>query len=415
MSTDYRDWLILILPSAFILLLLLYVIRLDPYVEKRKRKPMQYCVLTVSLTLLFEILHALFELYDLHYMRTLVDIGSYVLRPLAIVLLMHILQPEKKFLHAWILLAINTAVHLTATFSKLVFWIDETGAFARGPLGYTSHVVGVILLAELCVRSVRTSLREKKRDSLLSVIIVLLILVGLILDTCVFTDGYLVSMTTYVMVIACVFYYLWLHLRFVADHENALRAEERIQLMISQIQPHFLYNTLTTIQALCRDDPEKAYAVTTDFSAYLRHNIDSLSQSGLIPFEKELEHTRIYAEIEAIRFPNVHVEYDIRDVSFAVPALTLQPLVENAVRHGVRIRKEGLIRIRTAEENGFHTITISDNGKGFDTGKLELSDFEHSGIKTVRDRIESLCGGELEIVSRPDEGVTVTIRIPTDA
>ena len=109
------------------------------------------------------------------------------------------------------------------------------------------------------------------------------------------------------------------------------------------------------------------------------------------------------------------MEYDIHDVSFAVPALTLQPLVENAVRHGVRIRKEGLIRIRTVEENGYHTITISDNGKGFDTEKLEQLDAGHSGIKTVRVRIESLCGGDLEIVSCPDEGVTVTIRIPTDA
>ena len=415
MDSDYRSWLILILPPAFVLLLLMFVIRLDPYVEKRKRKPMQYCVLTVTLILLFEVLHALFELCDRHYLRALVDIGSYILRPLAIVLLLHIIQPEKKFTHAWVLFGINTAVYLTATFSKLVFWIDETGGFNRGPLGYTSHVIGVSLLLELCARSILTSLREKKRDSFLSIINVLLILVGTAMDTFVMTDGYLVSMTTYVMVIACVFYYLWLHLRFVADHQNALMAEQRIQLMISQIQPHFLYNTLTTIQMLCRDDPEKAYSVTSRFGSYLRHNIDSLNQSGLIPFEKDLDHTRIYAEIEAIRFPNVHVEYDIRDVSFAVPALTLQPLVENAVRHGVRIRKEGLIRIRTVEENGYHTITISDNGKGFDTEKLEQLDAGHSGIKTVRERIESLCGGDLEIVSRPDEGVTVTIRIPTDA
>ena len=415
MSSDYRNWLIWILPPLVVLLLLLYVIHLDPYVEQRKRKPMQYCVLTVLMILLFELLHAVFELQSQHFLRTLVDVACYVLRPLAIVLLMHILQPGKKFLHAWILLAINLAVHLTALFSKLVFCIDENGHFVRGPLGYTAHIIGIILLVELCVRSILSSLREKKRDSHLSVINVLLLLFGLGLDVFVFTEGSLVSMLTYFMVISCVFYYLWLHLRFVTDHENALLSEQRIQLMISQIQPHFLYNTLTTIQALCRADPEQAYNVTARFSDYLRHNIDSLGQTGLIPFEKDLDHTRIYAEIESIRFPNVRVEYEIRDISFFVPALTLQPLVENAIRHGVRIREDGLIRVRTAEEKGFHTITISDNGKGFDTEKLERPDCEHSGIKTVRERIESLCGGTMEIESRPNEGVTITIRIPVDS
>ena len=166
-----------------------------------------------------------------------------------------------------------------------------------------------------------------------------------------------VAFLTIAIVVGSVFYYIWLHLQFVREHENDLMASQRIQIMMTQIQPHFLFNALNTIRALYAKDPPLADKTLEDFSTYLRQNLESLS----------LDHTRLYAEIEVLRFPNIHVEYRTWDQDFQIPALTIQPLVENAIRHGVRNRKDGLVTVTTVCESGCHRITVQDNGVGFDT------------------------------------------------
>ena len=178
-------------------------------------------------------------------------------------------------------------------------------------------------------------------------------------------------------------------------HEEDLKAQQRIKIMMSQIRPHFLYNTLSSIQALCLADPEKAFEVTERFGTYLRQNIDSLDQPKLIPFPKELEHTRVYSEIEMIRFPSIRIEYDTEDVDFRLPALTVQPIVENAIRHGVRGKAEGVVRISTRKINGFHEIGITD-------------------IRSVRERLAGMCSGTMTVESRIGAGTRVTIRIPAE-
>ncbi len=183
---------------------------------------------------------------------------------------------------------------------------------------------------------------------------------------------------------------------------------------MSQIQPHFLYNTLSSIQALCLTDSEKAFDVTEKFGTYLRQNIDSLDRPELIPFEKELEHTRVYSEIEMIRFPSIRMEYDTPDTGFMIPALTVQPLVENAIRHGVRSVENGLVRVSSKKAGGFHEIVISDNGKGFDAAAAENADGTHIGIRNVRERLASLCCGTMTIESAENAGTKITIRIPAE-
>ena len=113
-----------------------------------------------------------------------------------------------------------------------------------------------------------------------------------------------------------------------------------------------------------------------------------------------------------IRFPNVRVDYGVTDVDFSVPALTVQPLVENAIRHGVRIRKEGIVTVSSRRTELCHEIVISDNGKGFDTDLLKTADGTHIGVRNVRERLERMCGGTLAVESVIGEGTTVTIRIP---
>jgi sensor histidine kinase YesM len=200
----------------------------------------------------------------------------------------------------------------------------------------------------------------------------------------------------------------------VREHENALKAEQRIKIMMSQIQPHFLYNTLTTIQSLCLTNPQKAFETTGKFGSYLRNNIDSLNRSELITVEKELEHTRVYADIEMLRFPKISVEYHIEAADFCVPALTIQPLVENAIRHGVRDVDRGLVEVSTKQTEGGNIIIISDNGVGFDTNIPFSTDKDHIGIKNVSERIKSMCGGTLSIDSKLGEGTVITITIPRE-
>ena len=410
MLSNFSVWAATIFPPTVTLLLMLYVIRRDPYIEKKNRSTMLWIVLLVFVILLLDCLNGLFLIWILVPQRIVADICCYAARPLAIVLLLRVLQPEKRHPFCWILLGVNAAIHLTALFSPICFTLDPTGFFIRGPLGYTSHIVSGVLLAYLTWVSVRISFGGEKRESLLPVLSALLIAASVVLDTQI--SDVPVPIVTDAMVLCCVFYYIWLHQRFVLAHENALMAEQRIQIMMSQIQPHFLYNTLSTIQALCRTDPEKAFYVTERFGTYLRQNLDALRRNRCIPVEKELEHTRVYAQIEALRFPNVHVEYDIRDTGFCVPALTIQPLVENAIRHGVRILEDGRVRIRTQATADHHEITIADNGIGFDAAAAEHADGAHIGLSNVRERLAAQCGGSMEIASEAGNGTTITIRIP---
>ena len=195
--------------------------------------------------------------------------------------------------------------------------------------------------------------------------------------------------------------------------EQSLMAEQRIQIMMSQIQPHFLYNTLSTIQALCRKDPELAAQTVEKLGDYLRQNLAALGQSDLIPFKKELEHTKIYVDIEKLMSPDMEIDYMINDYNFLLPALTIQPLVENAIRHGIRGQKGGRITISARRDEGYHTIEISDNGKGFDIqASADTGEGKHIGIRNVSERVEKMCGGTLEVESSPGNGTTITIFIP---
>ena len=148
------------------------------------------------------------------------------------------------------------------------------------------------------------------------------------------------------------------------------------------------------------------------FGVYLRRNIEVLNQTELIPLAKELEHTRAYAEIEELRFSNIHVDYDIQVIDIRVPALSIQPLVENAIRHGVRGRKEGRVTVCTRRIGNEDQIVIRDNGKGFDVSGVKEDGGIHIGIANVRSRLEQMCGGRLDIDSRIGKGTTIVMRIP---
>lgn len=193
--------------------------------------------------------------------------------------------------------------------------------------------------------------------------------------------------------------------------------QTRIQLKSSQINPHFMFNTLTTIRALCNTDTNLAVSTIDNFSQYLRNNIAATETNELIPFEQELETIRVYSEIEMLRFDNFKVEYEIDDKDFKLPALSLQPLFENAIKHGIRNVPNAVIKIKTYKNNLFHIIEVSDNGVGFKKEDYEHQQLTkkrgtHIGLKNVEDRITSMCDGKFKINSTEGVGTVISVVIP---
>ena len=193
-------------------------------------------------------------------------------------------------------------------------------------------------------------------------------------------------------------------------------ADLQTRIALSQIKPHFLYNVLNSIYYLCSWDPKKAQEVINDFSDYLRMNIGSIETNHPIPFTKEFEHVRTYLALEQIRFEKrLRVQFDITVRQFLVPSLTVQPIVENAVRHGICTRQEGgTVTVATKEEEDAFLVVVRDDGIGFEPQKLSPDDPQHIGIRNVRERLTMISHAALEIDSAVGEGTTVTIRIPKD-
>ncbi|WP_079535865.1 histidine kinase [Phoenicibacter congonensis] len=192
--------------------------------------------------------------------------------------------------------------------------------------------------------------------------------------------------------------------------------EARSDIMLSQIQPHFLYNVLTGIRELCSSDPAEAVVAIGSFSAFLRENMASLTSKSPIPFEKELQHTATYLDLERLRFgERLRVRYDIQSKGFSLPPLSVQALAENAVRHGITVKEDGgEICISTREDEAFYEISIVDDGIGFDPDR-DLDPSAHIGIQNVRKRLADISGATLEVRSAPNHGTQVTIRIPRES
>ena len=186
---------------------------------------------------------------------------------------------------------------------------------------------------------------------------------------------------------------------------------QRTNTLMLQIRPHFVYNTLTSIYCLIDDDPAKAKEVTDEFTNYLRNNFTAIAQDKPIAFTKELEHTKAYLAVEQARFEGqLFFEFDTPVINFRLPALTLQPIVENAVKHGRDPELDPLyISVITNEtENGVE-ISVIDSGPGF--GEID-NDEPHIALNNIRERLEMMCNGTLTIAPREVGGTVVTVFIP---
>ena len=200
--------------------------------------------------------------------------------------------------------------------------------------------------------------------------------------------------------------------RLLRERESELR-EARANFLVSQIRPHFIYNALLSVYALCRSDPMRAREAIESFNAYLMANFSGISATEPITFLDELRHTRAYLDVETmLHGDNLSVTYDTPHTAFRLPALTLQPIVENAVKHGMAAEHpRERIAIRTRQFADGSELVVEDDGVGYDPASVP-DDATHVGLQSVRDRLEMLCGGTLETVSAPGCGTRVTVFIP---
>lgn len=193
--------------------------------------------------------------------------------------------------------------------------------------------------------------------------------------------------------------------------------DSRMELMMSQIRPHFMYNTLGTIYTLCLEDGKKAADVVYNFSQYLRGNFKELERKSIIPLTKEIQHVRHYTNIEQIRFEDIEIIFDLQCTDFVLPALTIQPLVENSIKHGLMgLEEGGYVKISTYETKDDYCVCVEDNGIGFDDNLLlESNTKKHLGIQNIKGRIEVMCNGKLTIESENGVGTKAIIKLPKES
>ncbi|MGN0520960.1 MAG: sensor histidine kinase [Candidatus Fimenecus sp.] len=284
-----------------------------------------------------------------------------------------------------------------------------------------STVADLYLINKLC-----QSLAKGAKNAGLLCCAYMVLLIGITVDA-LYTCGAMPFRCSSFMPVAFALFALFItiiHARSaMVMYTNAQQAQElerelekaNMAVMISQIQPHFLYNALNTIKSLIRRDPKTAEKAVIDFSYYLRGNMDSLTHTDPIPFRTELQHIQYYCNIELLRFADkLKIEYDIEEDNFTVPTLSIQPLVENAIKHGVTKRPEGgTVKLSTRKDGKNYIVTVADDGVGFNPATALAEDGRsHVGLANIRYRFARMMHAEVTVDSTPSVGTTVTVYIP---
>ena len=315
-------------------------------------------------------------------------------------------RKKVSFVPNYIILAICSIYILLSVislFNGMFFSFDENGCFVNGPMyglvrAFDLIVIIIGIFWVMCYHKILT-LREISFLISFNVLPLLSMTLQRFWEP---TPQYM-AVTLSLIVI------------YVLFHGEITRqlSDSRISIMLSQIQPHFMHNMLTTIMYMCRTEPEEAEKTVGQFADYLRANMDSLTLKQCIQFETELKHVKTYWSLEEKRFGDkIRAVYDIQENSFMLPSLTIQPIVENAVKHGMRKGKQLTVTIRTYSDVNNYYVEINDDCRGFDVNAFENDGKSHIGIKNVQQRLKMMCGGELMVNSVPDQGTDAVIKIP---
>ncbi|MEA5051210.1 MAG: histidine kinase [Oscillospiraceae bacterium] len=309
------------------------------------------------------------------------------------------------------------ALDFVSAFTGWVFYVDAAGAVQSGAQFWVQSVGTYLYLIAAAAHALWAGIRDRqkeKRSEYLSYVGFMAVCFGTVAVEDYFPTVPLLELGIFAM-IQVIFLTLYIDRAYVLAKKERELSESRVEIMLSQIQPHFIYNALAVIQDMCHGKAPEAEQMTYEFAKFLRCNIDALGRKDTVPFSEELEHTRYYLQMEQKRFgaDMLRVETDIRALDFRIPVLTLQPLAENAVRFGVMKHSGGgTVSISSRETPDAFVVRVQDDGGGFDPAEPPKDGRVHVGIANVRERLEQMCGGSLTIDSSPGKGTAAIIFIP---
>ena len=294
-------------------------------------------------------------------------------------------------------------------FTTEIYSISDENVYQRGPWYFALLVPPAAMMIMNCISLFLRRKQLTKRQRAAFTVYLVVPLCCMLIQ--MFSYGLLMIVIGTSVSIMIMFIFILLDQVDYSIRQQKENAAQQASIAVLQMRPHFIYNTLMSIYYLCKQDAEKAQQVILDFSSYLRQNFTAIAKADAIPFEEELEHTRAYLAVEQARFKDqLLVEFDTPFTDFRIPPLTLQPIVENAVKHGMDPELEPLfISVSTRRQDGYAEIIVDDSGPGFQPAD---DDEPHIALANIRERLKMMCNGDLTISNRDCGGTIVTIRIP---
>ena len=401
-----------------ILIFLIHVVNL--IIKKNKRKD-EICLLvfmTFNVThfaayMIFTIIKLFFVgntfitiFYTVFYIMNNVEVFLLFIYMLSYVVLSNTVRKHLEIVNIIVFVTFFT-LDIVNAFTGFFFYA-ENGEYVRGNLmilsqGYQFFMFLIIFVVSLLHK--KLNIREKLAFSLYC----LLPLIAIIFQN--IYKGYAIAYVSIIITVEILFFFVNVEKNIELAVEEEKNKEAQIKLMLSQIQPHFIYNSLSAISTLITINPEKAQESLDDFTDYLRSNLSSLTETRLIPFTSELKHIKTYVSLEKMRFnERINMIYDIGTVDFSIPPLTIQPIVENAIKHGILKKiKGGTVTLTTYETDTSIVIEVKDDGIGFDMSDIDFGENIHFGLQNISYRINQTCDGDLKISSKKDQGTKITV------
>ncbi|MBR1606872.1 MAG: histidine kinase [Clostridia bacterium] len=338
---------------------------------------------------------------------------SSLLMPMLTIYLLHCCNEDWRknpFLDGVLALWMIYFIMLTVTqFTDLIYYFEPENIYRRGPWYPVLLAPPVLTMGHILAGLLRRRRMLSRKQFLAFLLYILLPAAGMVIQMLFFGLPFIVFASA--LAGGCM---VLIILRDQADRQVLQQKElarQRASILVLQMRPHFIYNVMMSVYYLCKQDADKAQQVILDFTSYLRQNFTAIAREDTVPFAEELEHTRAYLAVEQVRFEErLFVTFDTPHTQFHIPPLTLQPIVENAVKHGVDPELSPLrITVSTrAVENG-SLITVEDTGPGFTDAD---DDRPHIALRNIRERLQTMLGGRLEIEPRPGGGTVVTVFVP---
>ena len=306
------------------------------------------------------------------------------------------------FLAVILLWTAFVAMLITAQFTTFIYSFSPDNSYHIGPLYFLLIIPPALTLIISLVTVIAWWKHFSSNQRKTYALALAVPLIGILVQH-IFEGVHTITLGTVISTLILFVYFLEEHVGNIIRHKASTLA--------LQMRPHFIFNTLTSIYYLCDQDPDLAKGTILDFTNYLRGNFTAIASEKPVSFKDELKHTAAYIKVEQVRFKDsIKVTYDTPYTEFRIPPLTLQPLAENAIKHGLEPDREPMeLTIRSIKEDGCAKVIVENTGTTF---SRKDNDDPHIALDNIRERLKITCRGTLTISPREGGGTVVTMTIP---